>query len=565
MRKSKTRTQGTIAKPSRSTAGSLLRDPALFARIVLGADLWQAQREILTALGKRSRVAVKACHASGKSYAIAIAVLWWLTAHRDGIVVTTAPTWLQVEKVIWGEIKSAVLRSLLYGKLKFPVPTQTELRLGPQNYAIGLSTDDSSRFQGFHSGHVLIVLDEAPGVRAEVYEAVEGIRAGGQVRVLALGNPTVTGGPFYGAFTANRASWRTFTINAFDTPNLQGLSLESLRLLPKGLSENESTFEYRPRPYLVTRRWVYEKLWEWGEDSPLWQSRVLGSFPEQSEDSLISLRWLEAARESIEPPPGKKLMVGIDVAGSDGGAETFAVVRQGGQIIAMEGWTLQDPLTEVNKFLYPFKNRIDEVNIDTIGVGLNFKPRLEALGYPCNGVNVGEASDDSDIYLGVKAQLYWRLRELFEAGEIHGLTDELAISQLSSIRWKSNLHGKIVIESKADLSKRGIKSPDRAEALMLAFADRTPGISRYYEELSEARAAREKDPSMPESEPDTELADVYEAERRRQQNGGDAPERTYGADPLPGYSNICQKCGQPINGTGTDIGAKRWHLECFGK
>jgi hypothetical protein len=162
-------------------------------------------------------------------------VLWWLTVHRDGIVVTTAPTWLQVEKVIWGEIKSAVLRSVLCGKLKFPVPTQTELRLGPQNYAIGLSTDDSSRFQGFHSGHVLIVLDEAPGVRAEVYESVEGIRAGGQVHVLALGNPTLSGGPFYDAFTTTRATWKTFTINAFDTPNLLGLSLDTLRLLPKGL------------------------------------------------------------------------------------------------------------------------------------------------------------------------------------------------------------------------------------------------------------------------------------------------------------------------------------------
>jgi hypothetical protein len=92
VRKSETTTRATVLRPSRSTAGSLLRDPALFARIVLGADLWKTQREILTAVGQHSRVAVKACHASGKSYAIAIAVLWWLTAHRDGIVVTTAPT-----------------------------------------------------------------------------------------------------------------------------------------------------------------------------------------------------------------------------------------------------------------------------------------------------------------------------------------------------------------------------------------------------------------------------------------------------------------------------------------
>lgn len=171
-----------MTQPSRSAAGALLRDPVLFARILLGADLWKSQREILAAVARHSRVAVKASHSSGKTYAIALASLWWLTAHRDGIVVTTAPTWLQVEKIVWGEIKSAVIRSKLCGKINFPVPTQTELRLGPQNYALGLSTDDSSRFQGFHSGHVLIVLDEAPGVRAEVYEAIEGIGSGAKSR-----------------------------------------------------------------------------------------------------------------------------------------------------------------------------------------------------------------------------------------------------------------------------------------------------------------------------------------------------------------------------------------------
>ena len=49
VKKLTTRIQGTTPKTGRSPAGSLLRDPALFARIVLGADLWQTQREILTA------------------------------------------------------------------------------------------------------------------------------------------------------------------------------------------------------------------------------------------------------------------------------------------------------------------------------------------------------------------------------------------------------------------------------------------------------------------------------------------------------------------------------------
>ena len=497
-------------------AVQLRTDPRLFGKMILGVDLWRMQREILTAVGQHSRVVVKACHASGKSFAIAIAALWWLTAHRDGIVVTTAPTWLQVEKVIWGEIKGAVQRSQLCGKVKFPVPTQTELRLGPQNYAIGLSTDDSSRFQGFHSGHVLIVLDEAPGVRAEVYEAVEGIRAGGQVRVLALGNPTVAGGPFYDAFTANRASWKTITINAFDTPNLEGLPLETLRLLPQGLSENEAIFQYQPRPYLVTRRWVYEKLWEWGEDSPLWQSRVLGNFPEQAADSLISLRWLEAAQHpQVLHNDEAQLFAGIDVAEA-GGDETVCAVRtRSGRIVAMQSWH-GNSRGPVIAFLTTFKDRLEEINFDRAGVGAYFATDFENFGFiNVNGVNVGAATDFPDRYRNLKAQLYWSLRERFQNGEVSGLDDEVSIAQLASIRYEINPRGQVQIESKEEARKRGVKSPDRAEALMLAFADRTPGILRYYQERVEAQAERAKHPDMPEPEPDDYLERIYEAERRR--------------------------------------------------
>src|SRR5208337_3120007 len=128
----------------KNRVGRLARvaDPVWFTRVVTGGRLWQAQREILDAIARHSRVAVKACHASGKSYAIALAVVWWLVAHPDGIVVTTAPTWLQVEKVVWGEIRKILLQVEVRGIVKLPRPQLTELRIGPGNYAIGLSTDD---------------------------------------------------------------------------------------------------------------------------------------------------------------------------------------------------------------------------------------------------------------------------------------------------------------------------------------------------------------------------------------------------------------------------------------
>jgi hypothetical protein len=109
--------------------------------------------------------------------------------------------------------------------------------------------------------------------------------------------------------------------------------------------------------------------------------------------------------------------------------------------LALGAWSLKDPLTKVNEFLLPHKPRIEEVNVDLIGVGHNFVPRLQSLGYPCNEVNVRTATQFPDQFANLKAQLYWKLRELFQDGAIHGLNDEVAISQLASIKWKANLRG----------------------------------------------------------------------------------------------------------------------------
>ena len=109
-----------------------------------------------------------------------------------------------------------------------------------------------------------------------------------------------------------------------------------------------------------------------------------------------------------------------------------------------------------------------------------------------NGINVGESTDYPDRFRNLKAQLYWALRERFQNGQVSGLDDDLMITQLASIRFEINPRGLIEIESKDAMAKRGIKSPDRAEALMLCFANRTPGIIEYYHDLNEADANYEK-------------------------------------------------------------------------
>ncbi len=464
----------------------LLKDPARYARGILKHDVWGTQARILRSVAENPRTAVKACHASGKTFCAAEAAMWWITRYPDGMVITTAPTWTQVKDLLWGEMHKAILGA----EIDYPEPNQTEIRLGPGRYAMGLSTDQGVRFQGFH-GTVLIIMDEAPGVRPDIWEAIEGIRAGGKVHVLALGNPTVSSGPFYDAFSTQRTGWETVTISAFDTPNLAGLTLEDLLALP------EEELDDNPRPYLVTRRWVKEKYFEWGPGHPLWEARVMGRFPPQSEDALVSLSWLEASREKPPVHTTGTLKAGLDVAGP-GEDETVLVIRDADSVVDMRSWKNADPRGDVVDALRPYKLRLETVNVDSVGIGYYMARHLRDAGFPVRDVNAGERSSRPERYANVKAEGYWALRMRVEAGEIRGLIDETAVSQLAGLRYEHNARGQIVIESKEQARKRGVKSPDRAEALMLAFYERPyaeipDDLVASFDLFSEERPKKEKE------------------------------------------------------------------------
>jgi phage terminase large subunit len=457
------------------------RTPAadVIASQVLRHDHWPMMRRILRAVFQpRARVVVKSCHASGKTFTSADAVLVALLLGGD--VLTTAPTWTQVRRVLWGQVARSIVDSAVanWGRVN-----ETEIRLPTGEFAFGLSTNEGVRFQGFHArpgSFLLIIFDEAPGVLPSIYEAVEGIRSGGDVRLLALGNPTVASGPFFDAFSSQRAGWDTFTIDAFDTPNFvdeteptRQLTLQELLELP------DHRLDHSPRPYLISRRYVVEKYSEWGEKSPLWAARVRGAFPIQAEDALLSLAWLEAAEvREIPSKATDEWEAGIDVAGP-GEDETVLVVRHGPRIEHWRAWPDPDPRGDVLSELQPFRDRLVRIKVDSIGQGYYFGRHLEDNGYAERvfDINVGEHPNDREKYVNLKAELYWSLRMRAESGDLAGLADDRTLSQLAGIRYKHNARGQVVIESKEDAKlRRGVKSPDRAEAVMLAFAPvREPG------------------------------------------------------------------------------------------
>ena len=90
-------------------------------------------------------------------------------------------------------------------------------------------------------------------------------------------------------------------------------------------------------------------------------------------------------------------------------------------------------------------------------------------GLPVIPYNGGEAPIDKERFVNARAEDYWTLRERFEQGEVDiDPDDDKLAAQLGSIRWGIDSRGRIKIESKDDMRKRGLPSPDRADAMAIA-------------------------------------------------------------------------------------------------
>jgi phage terminase large subunit len=417
----------------------------------------------------KSHVAVKGCHASGKTYDAAGLVPYWITQFRDGLVLNVAPTFRQV-KLFWREVNTAVNEAVY----PMPVPQTTALEITKDNYAMGFSATKGVNAQGFHAAKGLLICDEAPGIPAEVWEAIDGITAGGDWTILEMGNPTIPSGRFYDSFGSNKASVHQVTISAFDTPNFDGLTIERILAM-----DDESLRLHVKHRALVRPLWVKQMYNRWGPVHPSYQSRVLGQFPAQSKFSVFNSEWVTRAGCPLKQQHWRDckewegiLQVGVDVAGA-GDDETACCARIGQLVIAADAWGDADARGPVSLFLsrlrvaYP-KARI-VVMVDVTGVGYFLAKHIADQGYEVYGFVAAGKAIDQTSFLNAKAEAYDALAKWMERG-ILGVTDLDTQGQLIGIQYKPTSTGQIQIEPKDEAKKRGLSSPDRAEALVLAFA-----------------------------------------------------------------------------------------------
>ena len=450
--------QGQLFVPPLTAADGGLSGPAIptppeFARQVLGVNLWAKQAEALAALAQHRRVAVKSGNGLGKGFSAAIAVLWFLHCHDPAIVLSTAPTFRQVRHILWRQIHSLHRRApqTLGGKL-----LDTRWELAQDRYAMGLSADTADQFQGFHSPNMLIIVDEAEGVSDAIYEAIEAVLTAEEPRLLLIGNPTTAAGAFRRAFYQERSLYHCITISALDSPNVRAGRVVI--------------------PGLTTARWVAERRQIWGEDNPLYRARVLGEFPDRAEDTLLRLSDLEsaaaryAAEDSAANPPAGEIVLGVDVArfGSD---HSVILRRRGSRVEDIRTFNGMDTMELAGWVAAAIREfQPTQTCIDEVGVGAGVVDRLREQGYGVRGVNAAHAARQKEVFANLRAETYWRLRELFAAGEIRIPPDQQLLGELAALRYSYDSQGRILLESKENMRQRGIPSPDKADALMLAYA-----------------------------------------------------------------------------------------------
>lgn len=420
-------------------------DPVWFIIRLLGVRYLTAQqKEICRSIRDNRRTAAPSGHGIGKTFLAACIVLWFLFCFPGSKILTTAPTWFQVENLLWREVRHILTRSAF---ATYCHAALTALNLSDEWFAIGLSTNDATRFQGIHAPYVLIVFDEATGVASEIWDAAEGVAVGNNDRFLAIGNPTDPTSEF--KRVCDSPIWNVIHLSAEEHPNV----LEGREIIPGA----------------VTKEWIDERRQEYGgPDTALYRARVLGKFPEQGDDMLISLADVERAQERWQSPNGgDPQALGVDVArfGSDETVE-IEIFDNGiiGEPKAVRGHNLMETAGSIKA------NRAEKKAVDDSGLGGGVTDRLKEQNVDILPYIAGEKAFDSERFLNRRAETWWMIREGLRNNEISLPPDNKLAADLTNIKYSYTSKGQIKIEAKDEVKKRLGRSPDRGDALAIALA-----------------------------------------------------------------------------------------------
>ena len=472
------------------------KDPIKFFIEVLDVKpehVWHKMEEIALSVLNHQFTCVKAGNSLSKSFTVARIALWFLYTQYPATVVTTAPSNIQVEEIIWREINSAFSNAKvqLGGE-----PTKTSLDLqsaarkqgikGIDKWnAIGFATkpdqveQHATRFQGFHNHNVLIIADEAAGIHKKIWEAFDKLLTTESQKLLVIGNPTMSKGEFVDCFKDSR--FNKITVSVYDSPNYK----EDREVIP-GLSG---------------RTFVERTAKKYGKDSNFFKAMVTGEIPSEDIDSLIPIAWIEKAegREVEFPFRSIKRYIVWDVA--DGGDDRNVIK-------AWENTTEIDcievrgkKVEEVEPYVWRMLRKIDGncIIVDADGIGRIAVGLLEQSKSKDVKIIPFEGSSkevyDVNTFQNRRHEAHWAMREMFEKNKISIFNISEQREELASIKLVDHTKGFIAIERKKDLKERLGRSPDYSDAIMMMCGcfDEIPILTK----LNSRYPLRAKKPDYP--------------------------------------------------------------------
>lgn len=443
------------------------RDPVVFAKEVVACDLDEWQQDTLRDLADPEcrRVSVRSGQGVGKTSVEAIATLWFLSCFPFARVVATAPTRQQLNDVLWAEIAKWQAKSpLLSVLLKWTKTYVYMIGMEKRWFAVARTATKPENMQGFHEENMLFIVDEASGVSEPIMEAVLGTLSGPNNKLLMCGNPTKTSGTFYDSHTnpGVRPLYRVHRVSSRDVARTDKENIEMLE-----------------------RRY--------GKDSNVVRVRVDGEFPLQEDDVFIPMFLIDRSIHADYEPRDNPLsiQIGCDVA-RFGGDKTCIGFRVDEKVEFFQKAHGQDTQKTADKIIelgenlvrrYQYKHVIP-VCVDDGGVGGGVVDRLNRVKHDNPSrfwwmkvvrIQFGKRikhryyHDSTTYMMGV-------LRKLLETTEDDGTPkpvevilpdDDDLIGQLSCRKYAMTEQSKQKVESKDDMKKRSLPSPDEADCVLL--------------------------------------------------------------------------------------------------
>lgn len=512
------------------------RDPVFHIEQVQGVDsLEPYQKNIAQALVEHDRVAISACHSVGKTFTMSKLVLWFGSSFPRCKIITTAPTFNQVKRLLWSEIRSG------WKKSKYPLGGDmllTEWKLDDDWFALGFTSrtevgggegqGSASSFQGFHAPYVLVVFDEATGVPPVIWRQAEGLLTSGKTKFVAIANPTSNTSEF--AKILKSRAWHKIYLSCFDSPNLTANGFHTIEDIQRELTHlkmltDEQVLErlqsYKiVQPNLLAAAWVMEMALEWGIEHPLFVSKILGRLPKEGDNVLIPLERVELAQarheneteirsaEGFNPPVLRT--IGVDPA-RFGVDKTLITVLDGTYQTHKKVMTKFDTGEVTGAVVALVKDlprrKREVITVDGTGLGAGVVDQLKNAkreGLLPKHIEIRELHfgaacknpKDRLHFANLKARMFKLLSD--------DLRDRLAIlpeaiyqGQLPTVLFKFTPKGQMLIESKDEYKKRtGLGSPDEADSLALAnfgrYSEDEEPVATFSERMSDAQRSIEE-------------------------------------------------------------------------